>query len=128
MASPVQQLAALIRDRRTQAGMSAAELSRRAGVTTSTITRLEAGRIPAPRPDTLKALAGALDIPASDLLASVDYLNEGDMPSFQPYLRSRYGHLSDTAQAEITAAFHDIAARYGYDTDSHGPKPGEDET
>ena len=128
MTPPTHRLAKLIRSRREQTGMSAAELARRADTNKSTITRLESGQVPNPRPETLKAVAVALNLPVSDLLASADYFNRGDLPSMTPYLRSRYGYLSDSAQAEIDAAFRDITARHGYNPDGRGPADGEDET
>lgn len=118
-------LADVVRQRRQSAGISAAELARRAGTNKTTITRLEAGRVP--KPATLQAIARALDMPARDLLASANYLDQGDLPSLTPYLRTRYGYLSDKAQAEIAQSFRDITARYGYDADRHGPSDGEDE-
>lgn len=65
-------------------------------------------------------------MPVSDLLT--DYLESDDLPSMAPYLRSRYGHLPGSAQAEIATAFRDITARYGYTPESRGPAAGEDET
>lgn len=127
MTSSIQRMAKLIRKRREQTGMSAAELARRADANKSTITRLEAGLIPNPRPETLKAVARALDLPASDLLASANYLDRDDVPSLMPYLRTRYGYMSDSAQKEIERSVRDIVARYGYDPDRHGPEAGEDE-
>lgn len=120
-----QNLPDLVRERRKHAGMSASELARRAGTNKTTITRLEAGRIP--MPGTLRAVAGVLGLPAGDLLASANYLDSGDLPSLTPYLRTRYGDLSESAQAEIEQSFREITARYGYDPDRPGPQPGEDE-
>lgn len=127
MTRDIHNLAGLIRTKREQAAMSAAELARRAKVTTGTITRLELGQIPHPKPATLKSIALALGLPVSDLLASADYLDPGDLPTLTPYLRTKYGHLSDNAQREIAAAFRDIAARHGYNPDTTGPDPHEDE-
>lgn len=119
-------LAELVRNRRRQAGISAAELARRAGTNKTTITRLEMGRIP--KPETLQAIAKALDLPPRELLESAHYLDPDDLPSLTPYLRTRYGYLSDRARAEIAQSFRDITERYGYDPDHHGPAAGEDDT
>ncbi len=59
---------AQIRRRRMQRGMSAAELARRAGLSKATLSGLEAGT-GNPTIDTLDAVAVALHIPLTDLLA-----------------------------------------------------------
>lgn len=128
MTRDIHQLGQTVRARRIEVGMSATELARRTGVTASTITRLEAGESAAPRAETIRNVALALGLPITDLLANADYLDPGDLPSITPYLRTRYGYLSDSAQAEIARSFRDITARYGYDADRHGPDTGEDET
>lgn len=56
-----------VRTRREQRGMSAAELSRRAGLSKATLSGLEAGRAN-PTIDTLDAVAQALGIPLADIL------------------------------------------------------------
>ena len=128
MTQDIQGLARIIRSKRQAANMPAIELARRAGVTSGTITRLESGQIAEPRPATLKAIADALDVPARELLVAGDYLESDDLPSFTPYLRSRYGYLSASARSELQAAFNDIARRHGSIPDPDGPRPGEDES
>lgn len=124
----IHHLSDLIRRRRIAINLSAAELARRADVTTATITRLELQQIPEPRAGTLRRIADALQLPTSDLLASADYLDAGELPTFTPYLRSKYGYLSDRTQDELAAAFRDITARHGYtEGSSTGPAHHEDE-
>ncbi|RNI20342.1 helix-turn-helix domain-containing protein [Flexivirga caeni] len=60
-----------IRLRREQRGMSAAELSRRAGLAKATLSGLESGRSN-PTIDTLEAVAVALAVPLTDLLVQRD--------------------------------------------------------
>jgi transcriptional regulator with XRE-family HTH domain len=60
---------AKIRQRRQQRGMTGAELARRAGLGKATLSGLEAGN-GNPTIDTLDAIAVALRIPLTDLLAS----------------------------------------------------------
>jgi transcriptional regulator with XRE-family HTH domain len=123
--SEARQLARIIRRHREAAGLSARELARRAGVTPSTVTRLELAQIPSPRGENLRALADVLDIPASDLFLTADWLPREELPTFTPYLRSKYANLPMSAQREIERSFQDIARKYGYDP--NGPQPGEDE-
>ncbi|GGL05604.1 transcriptional regulator [Sphaerisporangium melleum] len=59
---------AQVRQRRLQRGMSAAELARRAGLSKATLSGLEAGT-GNPTIETLDAIALALHIPLTDLLA-----------------------------------------------------------
>jgi transcriptional regulator with XRE-family HTH domain len=52
---------------RQQAGLTQQELASKAGVTLSVLARIEAGRIKAPRWDTICALADALGCKLDDL-------------------------------------------------------------
>lgn len=60
-------VAAQVRARREQRGISAAELARRAGISKAALSGIEAGR-GNPTLDTLDALAAALAVPLADLL------------------------------------------------------------
>jgi XRE family transcriptional regulator, fatty acid utilization regulator len=62
-------LGELVRDRREAVDLTRKELARRVGTSTSTIARLELSDH-APRVRTLTAIAAALDIPLSDLMAA----------------------------------------------------------
>src|SRR5580765_4051631 len=55
-------LAAQIRKRRNELHLSAAEVARRAGVTTGTVTRLELAQISDPRPGNLVAIGQVLGL------------------------------------------------------------------
>lgn len=100
-------------------------MARRAGVTTGTVTRLELAQIQSPRGENLKAIAEVLQIPASDLFATADWLPKAELPTFAPYLRSKYRDLPPAAMAELEESFARLTERYGYD--NKGPAPGEDE-
>ncbi len=122
----ITQLGTLIKQARMKQAMSARELSRRAGVTDSNIIRIEQGQIASPRPDMLKAIADALDIDLADVYAAAGYVQPQGLPSFTPYLRSKYADLPAGAKRELEKSFNQIAKKYGYD--QQGPKPGEDES
>ena len=117
------QLASRLRRAREQKGLSAAEVARRAGITTGTVTRIELGQIAAPRAESLLAIAAVLDIPASDIFIVMNWLPSDQLPSFSPYLRSRYQSLPEEALAEIQGVFDRIAEQYGL----YGPGPKQDE-
>lgn len=118
-------LADLISRTRKVAGLTRAELARRSGVAGSTITRIEEAKF-CPRAETLAAIGKVLNIPVSDLFTTVDWMPENELPSFAPYLRTKYRHLPADARKEIESTFEGIAKKYGYDPS--GPEPGEDET
>jgi len=119
-------LGAHIREARVAKELSSRELARRVGVNDATIVRIEQGAFESPRPHTLAAIAGELSIPLSDVFALADYVVPDELPTFQPYLRAKYGDLPPEAMAELEASFANIAKRHGYD--GKGPAPGQDET
>ncbi len=115
-----ERLAAFIRDRRIELGLSNAELERRTGIHQSRLSRWERGIDTPSRIDRLDALARGLELPPSDLYLAAGLTLSRELPSMRPYLRSKYGNdLPPEAIADIEA----IAARYV----STGPEPGEDE-
>jgi transcriptional regulator with XRE-family HTH domain len=120
-----QKLGKMLQQSREAQGLSAREVATRSGLVASSVRRLEQGAIPNPGIETLKSLASVLDLDASDLYATAGVMPTNGLPSFAPYLRSKYSDLPDSAQAELEKTFARIAAKHGYDPD--GPKPGEDE-
>jgi transcriptional regulator with XRE-family HTH domain len=111
---------------RERLGLSAAEVARRAGMPTSTVTRIESAQFATPQPDSLKAIADVVGVDVADLFVTADWLPKEGLPTFAPYLRAKYGDLPPEALADLEQSFARIAERYGYDAD--GPSEGEDET
>lgn len=124
--APAQQLGEYIQKNRIARGLSGREFARQIGVDTAYVVRLERGEYKAPRPDTLKNVAEALKLPLSDVYAVAGYVVPCDLPSLIPYLRTRYGQLSDEAITALDSYFLKIADSEGLDL--NGPAPGEDET
>lgn len=120
-----QRLGAMLKKSREQLGISARELADRSGMADSNVIRLEQGGIANPRPETLKSLADVLGLNLADLYATAGYVQPTGLPSFTPYLRSKYADLPASAQRELEASFEQITAKHGYDPG--GPEPGEDE-
>src|SRR4051812_46824203 len=116
-------LANLLVSRRQAKGMSIRGVASAAGVDAATVLSLEQGRIAQPKAEKLRAVGGALDIPASELYAVVGWLPPAELPAFRPYLRSKYQELPESAVSEIEAVFDRIARDYGL----QGPRDGEDE-
>lgn len=123
--SQLKALAQLLREAREGLGLSAREVGKRSGITDSNIVRLEQGAIANPRPETLKAIADVLELDLADVYAAAGYVQPDGLPSFAPYLRSKYGDLPAEAQQELERSFKTVAEKYGYD--ASGPKPGQDE-
>jgi transcriptional regulator with XRE-family HTH domain len=118
-------LAELLRSKRVDMGLSASETARRAGMTPSTLTRLEQGQIAAPTAASLQALGEVLGVSASDLFATIGWVPEGDLPSMTPYLRSKYRDMPPEAIADIEQHFNKVARSHGITV--NGPADREDE-
>ena len=93
---------ALVRLRR-QAGLSQRQLQERSGIDRSVLSRLESGEKQQGSPATLTKLASALNVSVSEILTIAGYTSsEAEaLPAIRPYLRSKYRHLSETAQDEL---------------------------
>lgn len=113
----------MLRQHRLAVGLSAREVARRANVDVGTVTRLELGQILSPRPENLRSIAAVLDIPVADLFAVADWLPKDDLPTFRPYLRSKYRDLPPEAVKEI----EDVFERLARDHRLEGPRDHEDE-
>jgi transcriptional regulator with XRE-family HTH domain len=79
-----------IAELREQQGKSLRALAEAAGLSPSSLSDIENGRSLA-QPDTLERLATALGIDWEDLYALAGYGRPAALPSFGPYLRSKYG-------------------------------------
>lgn len=61
----------------------------------------------------------------ADLYDAAGFELPTELPSFTPYLRTKYRDLPPAARAELQQSFAQIAHRYGYRPG--GPRSGEDE-
>jgi transcriptional regulator with XRE-family HTH domain len=114
-----------LRSRREELGLSVRDVEGLSGVDDGTIVRIEQGAFAAPAPDKLSRIAEALDLSLADVFALADYAIPSELPSFQPYLRSKYRGLPPEAVEQLDRAFQRLAKRHGLD--AAGPAPGEDE-
>jgi hypothetical protein len=78
-----------------------------------------------PHPTTIVAIGRVLELPVSDLFASLNWMPKEQLPSFTPYLRAKYGKLPEEAQHDLEEEFLKVAQRYGYQ--SNGPQSRQDE-
>jgi transcriptional regulator with XRE-family HTH domain len=120
-----QALGSFLRKRRARLGLSSRDLAARSGIDQATIVRLEQGAFAEPRPETLRVVAEALRVSLADVFARAGYAAATDLPSFQPYLRTKYRDLPAEAVEQLERAFQRLAKRHGLDP--AGPAPGEDE-
>jgi len=114
-----------IRRLRKQRKLSIRELATKSGIDNGGLTRLEHGRILSPRPDKLKALAKALEVPLADMFAMAGYTIPYDLPSMAPYLHARYGHLPEETLDAVNDYLERLIDEHGLDPD--GPLALEDE-
>lgn len=112
MAATDETLAALVRRLREEAGLGVRALADKAGMSMSNLSRLEAGLQKTPRRDTLQRLAKALNAEPTDFLILAGYAAGDSLPSFTPYLRTRYGHLSASKRRELAELFDRIEQDY----------------
>ena len=68
-----------------------------------------------PRPDTLKAIAEVLGLDLADIYTAAGYVQSTGLPSFTPYLRSKYADMPPKALQELETSFARIAEKYGYE-------------
>jgi len=109
-------LAQALRQFRKDAGLSLRDLAERSGINRGAISRLESGERVQPRAETLKRLAEALGIPTEDLYAAAGWKVPNELPSFTPYLRTKYGHLPADKLSELEAIFQEISKEQDAET------------
>lgn len=122
-ANQARQLAAIVRRERIALQLSMRQVATLSGVPLSTVSNIEAASILTPQPNTIKALAEALQTPVSDIYATVGWLPAGELPSFRPYMRTKYRNLNDEALADLERYADELSQRVG----STGPQDREDE-
>jgi transcriptional regulator with XRE-family HTH domain len=117
-----QRLGRYLRQQRETQSISTRFLANAVGVDMAQIVRLEQGNVASPKPEMLARIAATLSLPVADVLAMAGYPTTTDLPSFTPYLRSRYD-LPDVAVAEMERFFARLASKHGVE----GPIGREDE-
>ena len=90
---------------RQATGLSLRQVEEQTGIDRSILSRLESGEKRQPSPGTLTKLASTLGVTPGELFTLAGYTSsEADvLPDIRPYLRSKYGHLSKTAQDDLAA-------------------------
>lgn len=121
--SQARHIGQMLRERREACGLGIRGLEAASGVNISSIISLERGDILTPQPDTLKALAAAMELPVSDLFTVAGWLPAGELPTLRPYLRAKYRDLDDSAIADLERYAERLSRKHG----GAGPTDREDE-
>ena len=114
-----------LKQARTTKGLSLRKLEEMTGIHHVTLGRFEAGSFAAPQPDKLASIAEALELPLADVFTHAEYAVPADLPSFTPYMRSKYTDLPDEAVEKIERYAQRLARKHGVHLD--GPTNGQDE-
>jgi transcriptional regulator with XRE-family HTH domain len=93
----LQQLGDLLKRERERSGLTVRQVAEAAELAASTVSRLETGITPTPRPDHLQRLARVLEIDVENLYAASGYLTPGALPELRSYLRAKYGLTDEVA-------------------------------
>ncbi len=103
-----QQLGRYITEQRGLKQLSLSGLAEAAEMSKSTLSEIEKG-LTLPQPDSLTRIAAALGIDWEDLYALAGYGRPKALPSFGPYLRSKYGdQLSAKELKDIERYFRKV--------------------
>jgi transcriptional regulator with XRE-family HTH domain len=107
------QLGQLLKARREECGLSMRGLARATEIHQTTIVRLEAGSIVAPKADKLSRIAQALSISSADYFALAGYTVPSDLPTLRPYLQAKYRGLLDEDLDKIETYVGRLAKKRG---------------
>ncbi|MEV6255628.1 helix-turn-helix transcriptional regulator [Nocardia sp. NPDC051911] len=106
-------LAEVIKGRRQELQLSGHALALRAGLSPSTVTRIEQGVFAHPTPHCLRAIAEALDMPADELFALTGGMPRAKSLPRKPRIRITYHDVASEAAREIFDAIYAVAERHG---------------
>jgi transcriptional regulator with XRE-family HTH domain len=88
-------LARIITQRRQELGLSMRQVAAATGFNVSTISVLESASNLTPQPETLKVIAGVLNLTVSDLYVVAEWLPANELPTVLPYMRAKYRELPE---------------------------------
>jgi len=111
-----------VRARRHAMRLTLAQAERRSGVDATYWSKLELGEYKSPNPRYLVAIAHTLDVAVEELYGLAGYYLPTQLPSFAPYLRSRYD-LDDRAVDELFAVFEQIRSETTNDLGDEERRP-----
>jgi transcriptional regulator with XRE-family HTH domain len=121
-------LGTYIRARRLSRELTLADAAARSGLHVSYWSKLETGHYKSPSPQNLQTIARVIDVRYEDLYGLAGYDTPERLPSFAPYLRTKY-ELPPEAVAELERYFDLLRNFYDIPTDQpvFPPKPKDNE-
>jgi transcriptional regulator with XRE-family HTH domain len=111
--------------KRIEKGLSIRELGRLTGMSDTTVLRIEQGTFIVPAPDKLARIADILGLELADVFGLARYVAPTQLPTWRPYLRTKYSQLPTEAVDELESFFSYLQSKYG--AKAAGPMNGEDE-
>lgn len=120
-------LGELLLEARLASGLHIKEVALESGVSAGSLSNLEQGKLRSTSIERLVALADVYGVEPIGFIEAAGFDLGPALPTFKPYLRTKYRQLPDAAQEEIADAFQRIAEKYGIDEHASGPRPGQDE-
>jgi len=109
------QLINLLSKKRTDCGLSIAEVARRAKLPVSVVWKIEQGAIASPKAESLKAIGTVLGIPLIDLFTIVGWLPSRELPTLDLYLGAKYPGLPPAGIQAIGDHAAAVVKKYGID-------------
>lgn len=100
-----------LKELRLERGLSLRDVAAKTGVSDSLLSKMETGRTTKPTQESLNRLALFYEIDPEELWTLAEYKIASSLPSFTPYLRSRYD-LPPEAIDEMRNHFDYIQAKY----------------
>jgi transcriptional regulator with XRE-family HTH domain len=107
-----QQLGDYIGRRRAAMGWTLDDAERASGVDRTYWNKVERGKFKKPDPRYLAQMAAALDAPLADVYGLAGFTTPQALPSFRPYLRSKY-YLPPEAIEQLEGYFAFLRNQYG---------------
>lgn len=107
-------IAEAMETRRKELHLTRAAIAQRSGLSASTITRLGQGRF-APTPDSLRAIAGAIEMPWEELFNLAGWPQPNRPQRGESHLQVIYYNIPTDVAEEIEFAIEEIAARHDPD-------------
>lgn len=89
------QFADFIKQIRISKNLTVNELAELSGISGAQVSRIENGKRNVPKPDTIRALSAALDIPYETLMRKADYISETNLTDKEVAVLNRLNEYPD---------------------------------
>jgi transcriptional regulator with XRE-family HTH domain len=117
-----------LRQKRRALGLSTQEVANRSGVNRAHLVRIESGTW-TPKPETLKAVAKALDLDLADVWTVAGFREATELPAPMLYLRAKYRDLPESTIAALSRDVAKVLEEHGLTGEGlKGDEPGDAST